>query len=223
MRRSCDGHLDRQATHQTHHRYELRPCRCQDLEVRFVEGIHHRRDHLVLTRPDPLFVERVARGQHPADMRSLITGIANGSDSRASSTAPCRTFTRVSKGTDGPVAIGGRPTLRTRGGSDRRPVEHGPVASAAGWRSPCCSSVSRSSHRTARHPRERTPNRQGSMSGGWPTRPRETKAERQTAGEPLPTEKRPTYAEPVGLESDLHAGIPARAPEDGDPQATKHP
>ena len=128
-------------------------------------------------------------------MRSLIAGIANGSDSTRVLDGTVQTFTRVSKGTDGPVAIvevdqpfalveaqtGGLwSTLR--------------LASAVGLAVSCCSSVSRSSHRTARHSRERTPNRQGSMSGRWPTRPRETKAERQQPGSP-PTEKRATYAE----------------------------
>ena len=50
----------------------------------------------------------------------------------------------------------------------------------------------------------------------------ETKAEGNSR-EPLPTEKRATYAELFGLESDLHAGIPARAPKTGTGRATKHP
>ena len=38
-------------------------------------------------------------------MRSLIAGIANGSDSTRVLDGTVQTFTRVSKGTDGPVAI----------------------------------------------------------------------------------------------------------------------
>ena len=132
-----------------------------------------------------------------------------------------QTFTRVSKGTDGPVAIvevdqpfalveaqtGGLwSTLR--------------LASAVGLAVSCCSSVSRSSHRTARHSREdaepaRLDERQEADEA------EETKADRQQPGSP-PTEKRATYAELFGLESDLHARIPAAPPKTGTGRATKH-
>jgi hypothetical protein len=156
-------------------------------------------------------------GNTPADMQPLIAGIANGSDSTRVLDGTVQTFTRVSKGTDGPVAIvevdqpfalveaqtGGLwSTLR--------------LASAFGLAVSLLllglTFVPSNGPPPAREDAEpaRLDERQEADEA------EETKAERQQPGEPLPTEKRSTYAELFGLESDLHAGIPARAPEDGD-------
>ena len=134
------------------------------------------------------------------------------------STATVQTFTRVSRGTDGPVAIvqvdqpfalveaqtGGLwSTLR--------------MASAVGLALSLLllglTFVPSTGPARAREDAEpaRLDERQEADEA------EETKAERQQPEGQPPTEKRPTYAELFALESDLHAGIPAPAPEDGGP------
>jgi hypothetical protein len=156
-------------------------------------------------------------GNTPADMHPVITGIANGSDSTRVFDGTVQTFTRVSKGTDGPVAIvevdqpyalveaqtGGLwSTLR--------------LGSAIGLVVSLLllglTFVPSKGPARAREDTEPAPLDEPQEAD----KAEETKAERQQPGGQPPTEERLTYSELFGLESDLHAGIPARAPEEGD-------
>ena len=155
-------------------------------------------------------------GNTPPETRSLITGIANGSDSTRVLDGTVQTFTRVSKGTDGPVAI-----VEVDQPFALVEAQTGGLWSTLRLGSAVGLAVSLllfgltfvSSNGRARAREDAEPARLDERQEA--DEAEETKAERQQPGEPLPTEKRSTYAELFGLESDLHAGIPARLPEDG--------
>jgi hypothetical protein len=156
-------------------------------------------------------------GNTPADMRSLITGIADGSDSTRVVDGTVQTFTRVSRGTDGPVAI-----VQVDQPFALVDAQTGGLWSTLRLGSAVGLAVSLlflgltfvPSKGPVRAREDAVPARIDEPQEA--DEAEETKAEtQQLEGQP-PTEKRPTYAELFGLESDLHAGVPARAPEDGD-------
>jgi hypothetical protein len=156
-------------------------------------------------------------GNTPPEMRSLITEIANGSDSTRVLEGTVQSFTRISKAgsvaivqVDQPAALveaqTGGPWSTVRLGS-----AVGLVVSVlllgltfVPWNG---TARVREDAEPARHDRRHEPDEA-----------EETKAERQPRVEPPPTDHRATYAELFGLESDLHAqaGIPDRAPDDAD-------
>ena len=159
-------------------------------------------------------------GNTPAEMRSLITGIAEGSDSTRVLDGTVQTFTRVTKGqvvvveVDQPSALveaqasGLWSTLR--------------LGSAVGL------AVSLlflgltfvSSKGPARVLQDAEPARLDERQEADDAE--ETKAEGQTEAVQSSTDKRATYGELFGLESDLDAGIPARH-EDGDRPSVEGP
>jgi hypothetical protein len=154
-------------------------------------------------------------GKTPAEMQSLITGIAEGSDSTRVLDGAVQTFTRVTKGqvvvveVDQPLALvdahaGGLwSTLR--------------LGSAVGL------AVSLlflgltfvSSKGPARVREDAEPARLDQRQEADQAEETQAQGGQPEAVQPS-TEERATYAELFGLGSDLHAGIPARAPEDGD-------
>jgi hypothetical protein len=157
-------------------------------------------------------------GNAPAEMRSLITGIANGSGSTRVIAGTVQTFTPVPKGTDGLVAIVqvDQPyaAVEAQTGDLWSTLRLGSaVGLAISLLLLGLTFVSSKDLVPAREDagRARLDERQEGDEGA------ETKAEERPEGHP-PAEKRvPTYAEMFGLESDLDAGIPARAPEDAEP------
>jgi hypothetical protein len=154
-------------------------------------------------------------GSAPREMRSLITGIANGSGSTRVLDDTVQTFTPVSKRPDGPVAIVevDQPlaVVEAQTGDLWSMLRLGSVIGLA---------VSLlllgltfvSSKGPVRVPeddeRARLDERQEGGEGA-------EKAEGQQQAEQPPTEQRaPTYEEVFGRESDLDAGSPSGAPEE---------
>jgi hypothetical protein len=159
-------------------------------------------------------------GKTPAEMQSLITGIANGSDSTRVLEGAVQTFTRISKAgsvaivqVDQPAAL-----VEPRTGGPWSTVRLG---SAVGlticlllfgltfvpWSG------------TARVPEDAEPAQLDRRHEPDEVHESdETTAERQPRVEPPPADHRATYAELFGLESDLHAhaGIPDGAPDEAD-------
>jgi hypothetical protein len=156
-------------------------------------------------------------GNAPAEMRSLITGIANGSGSTRVIAGTVQTFTPVPKGADGLVAIVqvDQPyaAVEAQTGDLWSTLRLGSaVGVAISLLLLGLTFVSSKDLVPAREDagRARLDERQEGDEGA------ETKAEERPEGQP-PTEKRiPTYGELFGLESDLDAGFPARVPEDGE-------
>jgi hypothetical protein len=157
-------------------------------------------------------------GSTPPEMRSLITGIAEGSGSTRVVDGTVQTFTPVSKATDGPVAI-----VEVDQPFAVVEAQTGDLWSMLRLGSAVGLAVSLlllgltfvSSKGLVPAPedaqRARLDERQEGDEGG------EMKAEEQRPTEEPPTEQRvPTYEEIFGLQPDLDAGSPAPAPEDGD-------
>jgi hypothetical protein len=159
-------------------------------------------------------------GNTPPEMQSLITEIANGSDSTRVLEGTVQTFTRISKAGSVAIVQVDQPAALVE------PQTGGPwstvrLGSAVGltvclllfgltfvpWTG------------TARVPEDAEPAQLDRLHEPEEVHePDETKAERQPQVEPLPADHRATYAELFGLESDLHthAGIPDRAPDEAD-------
>jgi hypothetical protein len=156
-------------------------------------------------------------GNAPAEMRSLIMGIANGSDSTRVLDGTVETFTRVTRGSDGPVAIVqvDQPFALVEAQTDDL-WSTLRLGSAVGLAISLVllglTFVSSKGPVRAREDAEpaRLDERQEADEA------EATKAERQQPEGQAPTENRPTYGELFGLDSDFHAGIPTPAPEDGD-------
>ena len=152
-------------------------------------------------------------GKTPAD-RSLITGIAQGSDSTRVLDDTLQTFTRVTKGqvvvveVDQPLAL-----VEAQAGGLWSTLR---LASAVGLAVSLLflglTFVSTKGPARVREDAEpaRLDERQETDE------PEETNAEGQQEAVQSSTEERATYAELFGLGSDLDAGISVRAPEDGD-------
>ena len=158
-------------------------------------------------------------GNTPADMRSLITEIANGSDSTRVLEGDLQTFTRISKATDGPVAVVqvDQPfaLVETQTGGPWSTVRLGSAVGLA----VCLLLLGLTfvpSAVPARAQEDAEPERLDRRHEA--DEAEQTKAERQPRVEPPTTDHRATYAELFGLESDLHAQaeIPDRAPDDAD-------
>ena len=159
-------------------------------------------------------------GKTPADMQSLITEIANGSDSTRVLGGTVQTFTRISKGGSVAIVQVDQPAALVE------PQTGGPwsavrLGSAVGlmvclvlfgltfvpWTG------------TARVPEAAEPAQVDRRHEPDELHEAdETKAERQPRVEPPPADRRATYAELFGLESDLHAHaeIPDHAPDEAD-------
>jgi hypothetical protein len=169
-------------------------------------------------------------GKTPAEMQSLITGIAEGSDSTRVLDGTVQTFTRVTKGqvvvveVDQPLAL-----VEAQAGGLWSTLR---LVSAVGL------AVSLlflgltfvSSKGLARVLEDAEPARLDQRREADETE--ETKAEGQQPAAQPPADGRATYAELFGLGSDVDAGIPARAPEvhvekvveaDGQPSAEPSP
>ena len=157
-------------------------------------------------------------GSTPAEMRSLITGIAEGSGSTRVLGGTVQTFTPVSKGADGAVAIVevDQPfaVVEAQTGDLWSTLR---LVSAVGLVVSLLllglTFVSSKWPVRAQEDAERTPidEPQENDEGA------EMKAQGQQPAEQPPTEKRvPTYAEVFGQESDLDAGSPTSAPEGRD-------
>jgi hypothetical protein len=155
-------------------------------------------------------------GNNPAEMRSLITGIAEGSDSTRVLDGTVQTFTKVTKGqvviveVDQPLAL-----VDAQTGDLWSTLR---LASAVGLVVSLVflglTFVPSKGLRRVREDAE--PARLDERQEAQADEPEKTKAEmQQPAGQPS-TEERATYAELFGLGSDPDAGITARAPEDGD-------
>ena len=155
-------------------------------------------------------------GNTPAEMRSLITDIANGSDSTRVLEGKVQTFTRISKAGSVAIVQVDQPAALVE------PETGGPwstvrLGSAVGltvclvllgltfvpWTE---AARDHEDVEPAQLDRRHEPDEVHEAD--------ETTAERQPPAEPPPSDHRPTYAELFGLESDLHAV--ARSPEDGD-------
>jgi hypothetical protein len=156
-------------------------------------------------------------GNAPAEMRSLITGIANGSGSTRVIAGTVQTFTPVPKGTDGLVAIVqvDQPyaAVEAQTGDLWSTLRLGSaVGLAISLLLLGLTFVSSKDLVPAREDagRARLDERQEGDEGA------ETKAEERPEGHPPAKKRVPTYGELFGLESDLDAGIPARVPEDGE-------
>jgi hypothetical protein len=153
-------------------------------------------------------------GSTPEEMRSLITGVANGSGSTRVFAGTVQTFTPV-KATivqvDQPFAA-----VEAQTGDLWSTLRLGSAVGLAvsllllGLTFISAKDLVRAAADAQPAPLDET--HEGDQG-------EETKAQgRQPEGQP-PTEKRiPTYAELFGLESDLDAGIPAHVPEDGERQ-----
>jgi hypothetical protein len=159
-------------------------------------------------------------GKTPPEMQSLITEIANGSDSTRVLGDTVQTFTRISKAGSVAIVQVDQPAALVE------PQTGGPwstvrLGSAVGltvclllfgltfvpWTG------------TARVPEDAEPAQLDRRHEPDEVHEAdETKAERQPRVEPPPADHRATYAELFGLESDLHAhaGIPDRAPDEAD-------
>ena len=154
-------------------------------------------------------------GSAPAEMRSLISGIANGSGSTRVIAGTVQTFTLVPKGTDGLVAIVqvDQPyaAVEAQTGDLWSTLRLGSAVGLAisllllGLTFVSSKDLVPAGEDAGQ---ARLDERQEGDEGA------ETKAEERPEGQP-PTEKRvPTYGELFGLESELDSGIPARVPED---------
>jgi hypothetical protein len=156
-------------------------------------------------------------GNTPPEMRSLITEIANGSDSTRVLEGTVQTFTRISKAGDVAIVQVDQPAalVEAQTGGPWSLVRLGSAIGLAvsvlllgltfvPWNG---AGRVREDAEPARHDRRHEPDEA-----------EETKAEGQPRVEPPPTDHRATYAELFGLESDLHAQarIPDRAPDDAD-------
>jgi hypothetical protein len=159
-------------------------------------------------------------GKTPAEMQSVITEIANGSDSTRVLGDTVQTFTRISKAGSVAIVQVDEPAALVE------PQTGGPwttvrLGSAVGlmvclllfgltfvpWTG------------TARVPEDAEPAELDRRHEPDEVHEAdETQAERQPRVEPPPADHRATYAELFGLESDLHAnaGIPDRAPDEAD-------
>ena len=169
-------------------------------------------------------------GKTPAEMQSLITGIAEGSDSTRVLDGTVQTFTRVTKGqvvvveVDQPLAL----VEAQAGGlwSTLRLVSAvGLAVSLLFLGLTFVSSKGLAREREDAEPARLDQRREADEA-------EETKAEGQQPAAQPPADGRATYAELFGLESDVDAGIPARAPEvhvetvmeaDGQPSAEPSP
>ena len=175
-------------------------------------------------------------GSTPPEMRSLIMGIAKGSDSTRVLDDTVQTFTRVSKATDGPVSIvevdqplavveaqTGDLWSKLRLGSAFGLAvsllllgltfvsSKGPVRAPKDDERARLDERPRLDERARLDERPRLDERQESDEGA------EMKAEGQQPVEQPPTEQRaPTYEEVFGLEPDLDAGSLPGAREDGE-------
>ncbi len=158
-------------------------------------------------------------GNTPADMRSLITETANGSDSTRVLEGDLQTFTRISKAADGPVAVVqvDQPfaLVETQTGGPWSTVRLGSAVGLA----VCLLLLGLTfvpSVVPARAQEDAEPERLDRRHEA--DEADETKAERQPRAEPPPTDRRATYAELFGLESDLHAqaGMPDRAHDEAE-------
>jgi hypothetical protein len=156
-------------------------------------------------------------GNTPAEMRSLITGIADGSDSTRVLDGTVETFTRVTRGSDGPVAI-----VQVDQPLALVEAQTGDLWSTLRLGSAVGLAISLvllgltfvSSKGPARAREDAEPARLDERQEA--DEAEATKTERQRPEGQAPTEKRPTYGELFGLDSDFHAGIPTPAPEDRD-------
>jgi hypothetical protein len=154
-------------------------------------------------------------GKTPAEMQSLITGIAEGSDSTRVLDGTVQTFTRVTKGQVVVVEVDQPLTLVDAHAGDLWSTLR--LGSAVGL------AVSLlflgltfvSSKGPARVREDAEPARLDQRQEADQAEETQAQGGQPEAVQPS-TEERATYAELFGLESDLHAGIPARAPEDGD-------
>jgi hypothetical protein len=156
-------------------------------------------------------------GKTPPDMQSLITEIANGSDSTRVLEGTVQTFTRISKAgsvaivqVDQPAAL-----VETQTGGPWSTVRLGSAVGLA----VCLLLLGLTfvpSAVPARAQEDAEPERLDRRHEA--DEAEETMAERQPRAEPPTTDHRATYAELFGLESDLHAqaGTPDRAPDDAD-------
>ena len=154
-------------------------------------------------------------GKTPAEMQSLITGIAEGSDSTRVLDGTVQTFTRVTKGqvvvveVDQPLAL-----VDAHAGDLWSTLRLGSAVGLA---------VSLlflgltfvSSKGPARVREDAEPARLDQRQEADQAEETQAQGGQPEAVQPS-TDERATYAELFGLGSDLHAGIPARAPEDGD-------
>jgi hypothetical protein len=154
-------------------------------------------------------------GKTPAEMQSLITGIAEGSDSTRVLDGSLQTFTRVTKGqvvvveVDQPLAL-----VDAYAGDLWSTLRLGSAVGLA---------VSLlflgltfvSSKVPARVLEDAEPARLDQRQEADRAEETQSHGGQPEAVQPS-TEERATYAELFGLGSDLHAGIPSRAPEDGD-------
>ena len=153
-------------------------------------------------------------------MQSLITEIANGSDSTRVLGDTVQTFTRISKAGSVAIVQVDQPAALVE------PQTGGPwstvrLGSAVGLT--VCLLLFGLTFvpwtRTARVPEDAEPAQLDRRHEPDEVHEAdETKAERQPRVEPPPADHRATYAELFGLESDLHAhaGIPDRAPDEAD-------
>jgi hypothetical protein len=154
-------------------------------------------------------------GKTPAEMQSLITGIAEGSDSTRVLDGTLQTFTRVTKGQVVIVEVDQPLGLVDAQTSDLWSTLR--LGSAVGLAVSLLflglTFVSSKGPARVRDDAEpaRLDERQEAVEAD------ETKAQGAQPETVQPsTEERATYAELFGLESDLHAGIPARGSQDGD-------
>jgi len=153
-------------------------------------------------------------GKTPSEMQSLITGIADGSDSTRVLDGTVQTFTRVTKGqvviveVDQPLAL-----VDAQAGDLWSTLRLGSaVGLAVSLLFLGLTFVSSKGLVRVREDAEPTRlDQRQEADQAEETQPRGGQPETVQPS----TEGRATYAELFGLESDLHAGIPARAPEDG--------
>jgi len=152
-------------------------------------------------------------GSTPEEMQSLITGIANGSGSTRVLAGTVQTFTPVSKAAivqvDQPFAA-----VEAQTGDLWSMLRLGSAVGLAvsllllGLTFISAKDLVRAAVDAQPAPLDET--HEGDQG-------EETSAQgRQPEGQPPTEERVPTYAELFGLESKLHAGIPARVPEDGE-------
>jgi hypothetical protein len=156
-------------------------------------------------------------GNTPAEMRSLIAGIANGSDSTRVLDGTVQTFTPVPKGTDGQVVIVEvdqpfAPVEAQTGGLWSTLRLGSAVGLVVSLLLLGLTFVSSKDPVRAREDAEpaRLDELQEDDEGA------ETKAQEQELEGLPPEQPVPTYAEVFGLRSDIDSGIPADAPQDKD-------
>jgi hypothetical protein len=157
-------------------------------------------------------------GSAPAEMRSLITGIASGSGSTRVLAGTVQTFTPVPKGTDGQVAI-----VEVDQPFAAVEAQTGELWSTLRLGSAVGLAISLlllgltfvSSNGAVRAREDVEPARLDELQEGHEGA--ETKAQEQEPEGLPPAEQRvPTYAEVFGLRSDLDSGIPAGVPQGED-------